>query len=305
LDDPYKVLGVARDATADEIRKAYRKLAKAHHPDLNPGNAKAEDRFKAASAANEILSDPAKRRQFDRGEIDGEGQEQARPPPYQQYADSESGRGYRAGGPTAADWNHNDLRDMFGSMFSGERHSGTGPVRGHDERYVLTAEFTDAINGANRRLTLPDGRVLDVKIPPGTDDGPVLRLRGQGEAGRTGGANGYILIEISVARHKYFKRSGQDIMLDLPVTVAEAVLGGQIEVPTPGGRVRMRIPPGSDYGTELRLRGKGVPKHGGMAAGDLYATLRIEIGTSDKSMQEFLRDWKPEIPFDPRQSMET
>jgi len=211
---------------------------------------------------------------------------------------------YSARGPTATDWSDNDLSNIFGSMFGGERHAGADQVRGQDERYKLTAEFTDAVNGANRRLTLPDGRILDVKIPAGTNDGQMLRLRGQGRAGRTGGTNGDVLIEIRVARHKYFKRSGQDIRLDLPVTVAEAVLGGQVEVPTPGGRVRMRIPPGSDSGTELRLRGKGVPKHAGLAAGDLYATLRIEVGNPDKALQEFLRDWKPQIAFDPRHNME-
>ncbi len=301
LDDPYKTLGVSQDATPDDIRKAYRNLAKAHHPDLNPGNKKAEERFNAIASANEILSDPEKRGQFDRGEIDATGAERARQPRYQDYAETETGRRYSANG---ANWDNLDLNDIFASMLHERAGRPAGPVRGDDQRFALTAAFLDAVNGASRRLTLPDGRTLDVKIPPGTDTGQILRLRGQGVPGRAGGEAGDALIEITVASHAYFERTGQDIRLTLPVTIAEAVLGGPVEVPTPSGRVRMRIPAGSDTGTELRLRAKGVAVHGAAPAGDLYATLSIKAGPPDQALQDFLTNWKPEPPFNPRLPME-
>jgi len=307
VEDPYKTLGVSRDASQDDIRRAYRKLAKKHHPDLNPGNAKSEDLFKSVSLANEILSDPDKRGRFDRGEIDATGQERAQQSSYRDYADGDTGHRYRRDGAEPGGWNAEDFEDIFGSMFNdGKRRGGrTAARRGRDESYRLATEFLDAVNGATRRLTLPDGRTLDVKIPPGTSDAQVMRLRGQGGAGSNGGPAGDALIEIQVKPHGFFKRDGQTIRLELPVSVAEAVLGGPVEVPTPGGPVRMRIPPHSDSGTELRLRGRGVPAHGDMPAGDLYATLRVTVGTVDAALETFLRGWTPEHPTDPRHKMET
>jgi len=304
LEDPYKTLGVARDASQEDIRRAYRDLAKRHHPDLNPGNSQAEDRFKAISAANELLSDPLKRGQFDRGEIDAAGQARAPQPSYRDYAEGEHGQRYGAG-PQAGGWSEADLEDIFGRMFDQDHRPGASShMRGGDEHYILEASFLDAVNGATRRLTLPDGRTLDVKIPPGTADKQKLRLKGQGRKGVNGGPDGDALIEIHVIPHRCFKRDGQDIRLELPVTLSEAVLGGPVEVPTPGGLVRMRIPPGADSGTELRLRGRGVPAHGGKPAGDLYATLRVVIGTPDPALEAFLRTWKPEHPSNPRRAME-
>ena len=293
MDDPYKTLGVTRDASQESIQQAYRKLAKVHHPDLNPGDAQAEDRFKAVSAANELLSDPDKRSRFDRGEIDADGQEQAahpfhNDPSYRGYAEGAAGRRY---GPAGRQQGGFD--DILGSMFRGSYGDRRGPsdaaMRGQDERYVLTASFLDAVAGATRRLTLPDGRTLDVKIPLASLDGQVLRLRGQGGAGWGGDAAGDALIELSVATHPVFTRDGRDIRLVLPVGLRDAVLGGPVEVPTPAGPVRMRVPPRSDSGTELRLRGRGVPAHGELAAGDLYATLRVVIGTPDPALEAFLR----------------
>jgi DnaJ-class molecular chaperone len=302
-DDPYETLGVARGASQAEIRAAYRKLAKQHHPDLNPGNKAAEARFKAVSAANELLSDPDKRGRFDRGEIDASGQEAPPRHSYREHAEAGAGRRYGAGGPQGQAWSQADIDDMFGSMFTEEAHGGTRPRRGHDEHYVLTAAFLDAVNGAVRRLTLPDGRTLDVKIPVGTTDGQVLRLRGQGGPGRHGGPAGDALIELRIAPHRFFIRDGQDIRLELPVRLSEAVLGGPVEIPTPGGVVRMRIPPHSDTGTELRLRGRGVPAHGKLPAGDLRARLRVVIGRADAALEAFLRDWKPEHDADPRAAL--
>jgi DnaJ-class molecular chaperone len=311
LDDPYKTLGVARDASPEDIRRAYIKLAKQHHPDLNPGNAKAEARFKTVSAANDLLSDPETRGRFDRGEIDATGQERRPPrPSYRDYAEGESGRRYdrdgpKPDGPRQSKWSAEAIHEMFSTMFTEDSQTGgNSPRHGLDEQYTLAADFLDAVNGATRRLTLPDGRTLDVKIPPGTTDGQVLRLRGQGRAGLNGGTDGDALIEIQIAPHKFFTRDGQDIRLVLPVTLSEAVLGGLVEVPTPGGPVRMRVPPHSDSGTELRLRGRGVSAHRGRAAGDLYATLRVVLGTPDAALEAFLGTWKQERPANPRQGME-
>jgi len=303
VDDPYKTLGVARDASQDDIRNAYRTLAKRHHPDLNPGNAQAEERFKALASANAVLSDPIKRGQFDRGEIDAAGQPRSGPS-YRDFAEAEAGRRY-GGGASADDWGSVDFSEMFNAIFNEERGAGrSDPIHGRDATHTLTISFLDAVNGAVRRLTLPDGRVLDVKIPPGTMDGQGLRLRGQGGQGAPGRPAGDVLIEIHVAPHRCFVRDGQNIRLTLPVTLAEAVLGGTIEVPTPGGVVRMTLPPRSDTGTELRLRGRGVPGLGDRPAGDLYATVRVVLGTPDAALEAFLRSWTPEHPVDPRRMME-
>ncbi|TBW38435.1 J domain-containing protein [Siculibacillus lacustris] len=296
MDDPYGTLGVARDASQDAIRRAYRKLAKQHHPDLNPGKPEAEARFKKITAANELLSDPVMRGRFDRGEIDAEGHEPPPRPSYRDYAEGDAGARY--GGT-------DDFADMFGSMFDEARRKGGGRRPGRDELFALTVDFLEAVNGATRRLTLPDERTLDVAIPAGTEGGQVLRLRGQGAEGHGGAGRGDALIEVHVTPHPWFVRDGADIRLDLPVTLAEVVLGGPIEVPTPGGPVRMRIPPHSDNGTKLRLRGRGVPAHGGQPAGDLHATLRVQIGGADAALDAFLKDWTPEHAVDPRQAMET
>jgi len=303
-DDPYKILGVAKTASADDIRKAYRKLAKQHHPDLNPGNKAAEEKFKAVSAANELLSDPAKRARFDAGEIDESGAEKAPPRGYRHYAESDAGNRYaysNAGG--AGGFADADFEDLFSNIFNNRAQSRTGPARGADAHYILQADFLDAINGATKRLTLPDGQTLDVKIPPGTEDGQTLRLRGRGEPGRNNGPAGDALIQITITPHPFFIRDGQTIRLELPITLPEAVLGGKITVPTPAGPVAMTVKPGTDTGTELRLKGRGMPAHGSQPAGDLYVKLRVQIGKPDAALEAFLRDWKPEHPNTPRAAM--
>jgi DnaJ-class molecular chaperone len=299
-DDPYTLLGVARTATSDEIRTAFRKLAKKHHPDLNPGNKTAEDLFKRVAAANELLSDPEKRGRFDRGEIDASGAEKAPPRSYRQYADASAGERYAAGGDADSGFGAANFEDLFANVF--ERGRRTGPARGADARYALEAAFLEAVNGATRRLVLPDGHTLDVKIPAGTADGDVLRLRGRGQPGRNGGAAGDALIEINVASHAFFRREGQDMFMDLPVALAEAVLGARVTVPTPGGPVAMKLKPHVDTGTELRLRGRGVPAHGKLPAGDLYVKLRVVIGPVDARLEEFLTGWT-QPDFDPRAGM--
>ena len=306
-DDPYQVLSVKRDATDKQIRSAFLKLAKTTHPDLNPGDAKAEERFKAVNAANDLLSDPERRAQFDRGEIDAAGQQ--RPPPGQRYyrdhADGAAGASYSARpgagfGGAGFGGGDDDLGDILSGLF-GARGRGGAPRGGGDRRYSLPVSFLDAVRGATQRLTLPDGGSLDVRIPPGLESGQVLRLRGKGDPGDPPGD---ALIEVTVGSHPLFRREGRDILLDLPVTVAEVVLGGRVTVPTITGPVTMTVPAGSDTGARLRLRGKGVPAAGGQPAGDAYATLRIVLGPPDEGLATYLRDRKDAPAFDPRAGLE-
>jgi DnaJ-class molecular chaperone len=296
-DDLYAALGVARDATAAQIRSAYRKLAKKHHPDLNPGDKAAEERFKAISAANEILSDPDKRGQYDRGEIDASGAPRQPAPSWSEHAAGPAGRKYRH----AATPDEADFGDVFADLFG--REPPPGPRRGRDQVYVLAVAFLDAVAGASRRISLPDGRGLDVQIPPGTEDGQILRLKGQGGPGREGGPAGDALIEIAVQPHRNFRRDGDDIEIEVPVTLDEAVLGGRITVPTPTGAVKMSVPPRSDTGTRLRLRGRGVPAHAGRPAGDQYVVLRVALDPHDAALADFLRGRAPRAGFDPRHEL--
>lgn len=305
--DPYEVLGVKKTASEVEIRSAYRALAKKHHPDLNPGDAKAEAAFKDVQAAYDIVGDPEKRARFDRGEIDASGQERPQRQFYRDFADG-GGPGarhytYRQGGPEDFD----DLGDFFARAFGDRTHPGSGTFRagGGDVRYELTVDFLDAINGAKKRVTMPDGKTLDIAIPLGARDGQVLRLRGKGMPGIQGGPAGDALIVLHVAPHPVFHREGKDIHLDLPITLAEAVLGAKVEVPTPAGPVTVTVPRHSNTGKVLRLRGKGVGDRRGDSHGDLYATLRVVLPSKpDDELEAFLEGWAKKYPYEVRKSME-
>ncbi|MFI4988354.1 MAG: DnaJ C-terminal domain-containing protein [Alphaproteobacteria bacterium] len=294
MDDPYKILGVERNASAEEIRAAYRKLAKRHHPDLNPGKKDAEERFKAISAANELLSDPEKRARFDRGEIDATGAE--RPSErrfYRDFGDEGRRAKYRSEGAFAPD----DLEGIFGHAFR-ERFGEGFTARGPDAHYALTVDFLAAANGAVRRLTLPDGHTLDVTIPAGLKDGQILRLKGKGLPGLGKGPPGDALIEVGVARHPLFRREGDDVVIEVPVTLKEAVLGAKVQVPTIRGPVTLAIPPYATSGTRLRLKGRGI------GGGHQYAVLHIALPPGDEpELAEFLKSWQPRHGFDPRKGM--
>lgn len=296
--NPYEVLGVKKEASDEEIRRAYRTLAKKNHPDLNPGNKAAEARFKEIAAAYDLLSDKDKRARYDRGEIDESGVERPqRAYTYRGFAEGAPGAKYGAAEGFAPE----DLDDLF--AFFGRRRGEGGAIRmrGPDHHFTLQIDFLTAVNGASRRLDLAAGKSLDVTIPAGVEDGQVLRLKEQGGPGSGGGPPGDALIEVRVAPHPFFRREGQDIHLDLPVGLAEAVLGGRITVPTVTGAVTMTIPSHSNTGTRLRLRGKGVA-----GRGDQYVTLKLVLPEgADGELDAFLRDWAPKHPYDPRKRMAT
>lgn len=299
-DDPYAALGVSKTASQDEIRKAYKKIARESHPDLNPGDATAADRFKAASAAHDLLKDEEQRARFDRGEIDAQGQERPERRFYREYAEGpeatyHTSRGYEDFG---------DYSDVFSDLF-GQRARGAGArgqgirMRGADRHYTLEVDFLEAARGATRRITLPGGGSLDVQIPQGIADGQTLRLKGKGGEGIGGGEPGDALVTIMVAGHDEFTRDGEDILVEVPISIDEAVLGGTIEVPTIDGRVALKVPPNTSSGRVLRLRGRGVRKRD--RTGDQLVTVRIVMPPkADEDLETFMKGWRQRHGYDPR-----
>ena len=299
MRDPYEILGVAKTASADDIRKAYRKLAKKLHPDLNPGDKRAEEQFKEVAAANDLLSDPDKRRRFDAGEIDASGAEKA-PPNARYYRDyaGEAGHPYEGHG-AYGDFAQGD--DMFAELL---RRAAEQARRrpGADLHYELQVEFLDAVNGATRTITLPTGGTLQVTIPPGVEDGQILRLRGKGAPSPGEGEPGDALVQIVVRPHRTFTRDGDNILLDLPITVKEAALGAEVRTPTTTGSVMLKIPKRSSTGDMLRLRGKGVKKRDG--AGDELVKLKVMMPTeAEPELEAFLANWTPASHYDPRKEL--
>ena len=274
--DPYKELGVSRGASADEIKKAFRKLAKELHPDKNPGNREADERFKRVTAAFDLLGDAEKRAKFDRGEIDADGREQFRGFGGGAKA-GPGGNPFGQGGAQRGGFENIDLDELFGGMFGGARAGGPRggfSSRGQDVKATLEISLEYSIAGATRRIQFSDGRTLDVTIPKGAADSQVIRLRGQGAPGASGRSEaGDALITLKIARHPVFQRDGADLTMDLPVSLPDAVLGGKVPVRTPEGTVSMTIPPGSNSGKILRLKGRGAFVGG--KRGDLLAKLLI------------------------------
>ncbi|HEX2801310.1 MAG TPA: DnaJ C-terminal domain-containing protein [Phenylobacterium sp.] len=303
--DPYLELGVPRTATAAEIRKAFHKLAKANHPDTNPNNKTAEEKFKRVSAAFDILGDAPKRKKFDAGEIDADGRETARGfAPGAGPWGAPPGGGF-GGGARGQTFEGADLNDILGEMFGGGgRRGGAGggfggfSQRGADVRAQLQIDLEDAIRGGKRRIAFSDGRTIDVSIPKGAQEGQTLRLKGQGSPGRSGPGDAFI--ELTLAPHPIFKREGESLVMDVPITAYDAVLGGKAEAPTPDGPVTLTIPKGANTGTRMRLKGRGLTDASGKR-GDLFARLAVVLpDATDPQLEAFAEVWKRERPYAPR-----
>lgn len=300
MDDPYKALGLSKTATQDEIKKAYRKIAKTDHPDLNTDPA-ATERFKAASAAYELLKDPDQRARFDAGEIDARGNERQQQfyrdfaergeSPYRQYSSASYG----------------DFADVFDDLF-GDRVGGAGfrphgggqrfSMRGQDIRYSVDVDFLTAATGGTTRITLADGNTLDVKIPEGASDGQIIRLRGKGGEGHGSGGRGDAYLSLNIIPHPSWSRDGNNVTITLPISIDEAILGGRIEVSTLSGKVAMNVPRGASSGQRLRLKGKGIK------GGDQYVRLEIKAPSHiDDELSEFMKKWREDNAYNPRQEM--
>ena len=315
MRDPYEVLGVSKTASEAEIKKAFRALAKKHHPDTAKGE-DAKKKFQEISNAYDIVGDKEKRGKYDRGEIDANGNPRGFDP---------GAGGFRPGGFGGAGTNPRDFQytwssqdgetaegfraeDIFSDLFGGLGGAARGrrrnqAQRGEDYEMAITVGFEEAARGGTRRMTLPTGSDADVRIPAGVRDGQQIRLRGQGAPGRNGGPNGDLLLTVTVAPHPYFTRDGNDLRMDLPVTLKEAVLGGKVSVPTLGGTVQLTVPANSNSGAMLRLKGKGVPGRGtaggGEQSGDLYVRLVVTLPDKpDAELRKFAESWGS--TYDPR-----
>jgi len=334
MADYYQSLGVSRSASSDDIRKAYRKLARKYHPDINPGNKDAENKFKDVSVAYDVLSDPKKRKLYDEfGEAGlGAGFDAEKARSYRQW----QAQSARTGG-TRHEFNMDDLGDLFGGLgniFGAGRRTRTGPSRGQDIEASMDIDFLDAVRGFQTSLALQrpvscdschgtgtrpgssaacaacggTGRMqrldtIRVNIPPGEEAGKRIRLRGRGEAGMRGGPPGDLYIVPHIRSHPLLTRAGRDLTMELPVTVGEAIHGASVEVPTPSGPVKVRIPAGAQSGQRLRVKGKGVAAHGGTPAGDLYLQIMIRVPkdrVAEDAVEKFERSYTDDVRKDMR-----
>jgi DnaJ-class molecular chaperone len=325
MRDPYEVLGVPRGASAAAIKSAYRKLAKKHHPDSNKDDPKAAGRFSEINSANEIIGDEAKRKQFDRGEIDAEGK-----PRFQGFpgADPRARRGSPGGGFETYNFRSGSgsagpgglggggFEDILNSMFGGGAARGARPGAGGgntfefdsggvavdlDVSVAMTVSLEEAAGGAEKRVRLPTGKELNVKIPAGVSAGQQIRLKGQGETA-PGHPPGDLLITVGIAPHAFFKVDGSDLRVELPITLYEAVLGAKVRVPTLGGAVELSIPKNTSSGRTFRLKAKGLPKAGG--TGDLFVTTRIMLPDgNDAELEALMEKWRAAHPYNPRSDL--
>ncbi len=285
--DLYGILGVSRDIGEDELRKTYRKLAREHHPDVNPNDSKAEERFKEISFAYEVLSDKDKRRRYDEFGMQGlsEGFDANQARAYERWS-----RGAHRSPQWERDSSGVNLEDLLSGMFGGR---ASAPIRGQDAEGEITIDFLDAVRGGEVRVQFAGKGALRVRVPAGSDSGTKVRLKGQGEPG-PGGASGDLYLTLRVRPHPFFTRDGADLSLDVPVTLPELILGASIDVPTPDGPAKMTIPKASSNGQRLRLRGKGAVRRGSDGRGDLYVRLVAKLPDSqDEAMEKLAKEMEP------------
>ena len=320
MRDPYEVLGVPRGASAAAIKSAYRKLAKKHHPDNNKNDPKAAARFAEINSANEIVGDEEKRKQFDRGEIDAEGKPRFQGFPGGGFAGGDA-RGHAGpggfetytfrSGPGGMEGGAGGFEDILNSMFGGGARARSGGRQFEfdtggvgldlDLSVAMTVSLEEAVKGAEKRVRLPTGKELNVKIPAGVSSGQQIRLKGQGETA-PGHRPGDLLITVTIAPHPFFKVDGNDLRVELPIALYEAVLGGKVRVPTLSGAVELSIPKNTSSGRTFRLKGKGLPKSGG--AGDLYVTTRIILPDgNDAELEALMQKWRDQHPYNPRSDL--
>jgi len=290
--NPYEILGVNKEASEADIKLAYRKLAKKHHPDLNPDNKNADEKFKELNAANDILSDPQKRAAFDRGEVDmtGQPQYQQRQQSYRDYAETPQGNRYNF---NSDDFDLSDLEGLFGGLGRKTRGAGFNAPPA-DAHYSMDVSFLDAARGAKKHITMPDGKALDINVPEGIEEGQQLRLKGQGLQ-----SSGDAYVKIHIQSHPFFTRKGKDITVELPVALQESILGNKIQVPTVNGPVEMAVPKGASSGTTLRLKSKGIK------GGDQYVKIKIVMPKEvDAELEAAIRKWSETHAYNPRKEME-
>lgn len=304
--DPYRILGVPLSASAEEIRDAYRKLAKKYHPDLNPGNKEAEKKFREINNANELLSDPEKKAKFDRGEIDASGapvypqsgyDEASQRGPYYYETQQDGGRyasAFEGFGP-----------ELFEELFRRQGKQGAQQFQQPDEHYKLEVDFKTSILGAEQDMVLPTGRTIKVRIPAGVESGKRLRLKGMAGGPKGSAHPGDVYIEIRVRPSGLFSRSGKNLNIEIPITIYEAVLGGDILIPTLEKPIMLKIPKGSNTGTKLKVKGKGVGAPKESDRGDLLVTLKVVMPpTIDNELEEAIRTWNRSHSYNPRAHLE-
>ena len=299
--NPYDILGVKKEASDKEIKSAYRKLAKKYHPDLNPGDKDMESKFKEISLAYDLLKDKEKRAAFDRGEIDMDGNPQHQQQFYKDFADGPGGQRYYHFHQGGGDFSEEDIADIFGSFFGGGAagHRAGFKRQTADAHYTIEVDFMEAATGAKKRVTMPDGKMLDINIPAGMEDGQKLRLKGQGGQGSINTERGDAYVEVHMRPHRYFSRRGKDIHIEVPVGIHEAILGSKITVPTIHGQVEMSIPKGASTGNTLRLKGKGIK------GGNQMVKLKLVMPeTVDKELEDAVAKWAKKHAYNPRKHLE-
>lgn len=317
--DYYEILDVPRDATADQVKKAYRTLARKYHPDVNPGDKAAEAKFKEAQSAYDVLSDPESRKRYDTfGHAGVQGAGAAGPRAgAAEWSASQAGPGFEnvdfrqffGGGAEEAEPGGGIFDDLLGRFGAGRGGRRSGPRRGADLEAALAIPFATAVLGGPTSVDFAreDGsrEALEIRIPPGTETGAKLRLKGRGAPGEKDAPHGDLTIAVTVSPHPHFRREGDNLLIDLPIAIDEAVIGAKVDVPTlSGSTVSLAIPAGTSSGQKLRVRGKGVPARGDRPEGDLFVSIKVMVPRSaDEESRRLIREFAERNPLRPREGL--